>query len=328
MKVCIIGIDISKKTIDVFVHHLKVHIKVSNNLAGFLKLLRFFSQNNIDLLETVIVMEHTGLYSYKLEYFLHLHNIRFSKVSPLAIKRSMGLVRGKNDKIDAVRIAQYGVEKIDSLTEQLPKSKALERLKLLEATRTRLVREKTSLILAVQEIEYCLDLPPTDFVISSQMEIIAILSEKIKQCEKEMLLVVKSEQFLKTNYEFLVSVKGVGKIVAIAVIIKTDNFTRFTDARKFACYCGVAPFEHTSGSSIRGRSRVSHLADKHMKTLLELAAWSAIQHDKQLKKYYHDRTSKGKSKRNAINVVRNKIIYRMFAVVKQQRLFRELQSAA
>ena len=59
----------------------------------------------------MIVMEHTGLYSYQLEQFLHQNHISFYQSIGLAIKRSMGLVRGKNDKIDAVRIARYGFEK-------------------------------------------------------------------------------------------------------------------------------------------------------------------------------------------------------------------------
>lgn len=127
----------------------------------------------------------------------------------------------------------------------------------------------------------------------------------------------------------LLSIKGVGKLVSIATIIKTRNFTRFDDARKFACYCGTAPFENTSGTSIRGKTKVSHLADKRMKSLLDLAAKSAIQYDKELRAYYLKRTADGKSKMSTINIVRNKILSRMFAVIKRQTPFVEnyLQAA-
>ena len=81
-------------------------------------------------------------------------------------------------------------------------------------------------------------------------------------------------------------------MLALTVIIKTRNFTRFTNARKFACFCGTAPFEHSSGTSIRKKTRVSHLADKQMKTLLDLSAKSAIQYDKELREYYLKRTAK------------------------------------
>ena len=133
----------------------------------------------------------------------------------------------------------------------------------------------------------------------------------------------------KKNHFLLQSIKGVGKVLATAIIIKTRNFIRFTNARKFACFCGTAPFEHTSGTSIKGRTRDSHLADKQMKTLLDLSAKTAIQYDKELREYYLKRTEKGKPKMSTINIVRNKILYRMFAVIKRQTPFIEnyLQAA-
>jgi transposase len=118
-------------------------------------------------------------------------------------------------------------------------------------------------------------------------------------------------------------------VLALVAIIKTHNFTRFPNARKFACFCGTAPFEHSSGTSIKKKSRVSHLADKKMKSLLDLSAKSAIQYDKELREYYLKRTEGGKSKMSTINIVRNKILYRMFAVIKRQTPFFEnyLQTA-
>jgi len=74
---------------------------------------------------------------------------------------------------------------------------------------------------------------------------------------------------------------------------------------------------------------VSHLADKQMKTLMDLSAKSAIQYDKELRDYYLKRIENGKSKMSTINIVRNKILYRMFAVIKRQTPFIEnyLQTA-
>jgi transposase len=131
------------------------------------------------------------------------------------------------------------------------------------------------------------------------------------------------EKSIKNNYYLLQSIKGVGKTLAMTTIIKTANFTKFSNARKFACFCGTAPFENTSGTSIRGKTRVSHLADKRMKTLLDLGAKTAIQYDKELREYYLKRTTNGKSKMSTINVVRNKLLYRMFAVIKRQTPFTE-----
>ena len=140
---------------------------------------------------------------------------------------------------------------------------------------------------------------------------------------------INEQEPLKQNFHLLQSIKGVGKILALNAIIKTHNFTRFVNARKFACFCGTAPFPHESGTSIKRKSRVSHLADKQMKSLLDLSAKSAIQYDKELREYYLRRTANGKSKMSTINIVRNKILYRMFAVIKRQTPFSEnyLQAA-
>ncbi|MEQ9440970.1 MAG: IS110 family transposase [Cyclobacteriaceae bacterium] len=75
----------------------------------------------------------------------------------------------------------------------------------------------------------------------------------------------------------LCSIPGIGFVTAVALILATNNFTAFVDSRKFASYCGVAPFEHTSGSSIRGKTKTSHLANKQIKALLSNGAATAIQ---------------------------------------------------
>lgn len=324
----IIGADLSKKSIDVASHLSGKHLKISNDPNGFKDLVGWLKQQTTDTSNVMIVMEHTGLYSYRLEQYLHEEQIRFSKVSGLAIKRSMGLVRGKTDKLDALRIARYGFEKTDQLRVAQPMNKSLQRLQMLHATRERLVRNRASLITAVKELQEVCELKKTDVIIAVQLKLIKTLDQQIEKLDAAIATVVEDEKNIRQNYQLLQSIKGVGKVLALAAIIKTNNFTRFINARKFACFCGTAPFENSSGTSLRRRSRVSHLADKGMKTLLDLAAKSAIQHDKELREYYLRRTTAGKSKMSTINVVRNKILFRMFAVVKRQTPYQPLPQAA
>src|SRR5262245_34680252 len=129
----VIGADLSKRTIDLFCHLYNKHIQIDNSQSGFKKLLIWFKQQQIGCSEVMIVMEHTGLYSLCFEHFLNAHQICFTKVNALAIKRSIGLVRGKSDKIDARRIAGYGFEKRDNLVPEMPVSSELERLQLLHS---------------------------------------------------------------------------------------------------------------------------------------------------------------------------------------------------
>jgi transposase len=318
----IIGADLSKGSIDLFYHGFQSHIKIKNTTAGFKELLHWFGAQKLSTSSVALVMEHTGLYSFHFENFLNKHQIRFVKVSALAIKRSLGLIRGKNDKIDAQRIARYGFEKIDTLVFQKPQDPVLQRLQMLHTTRERLVKHRASLICAVKE--YRVVLKESDPIIRSQRKLIKDFDQQIKAMDQAIAQQVSnSDESVKRNYELLRTVRGVGKVVATATIIKTKNFTSFKNGRKFSCYCGSAPFEHSSGKSIRKKTRISHLADKSMKTLLTQSAKTAIQHDKELKKYYQRRIEMGKSKKSTINVVRNKIINRMFAVIKRQTPFVE-----
>ena len=135
MKLYHLGADLSKKTIDFFIYQLKVFLKLDNSISGFKELIKCLRQHSIDPSKVMIVMEHTGLYSYQLEQFLHQNGIRFIKASGLAIKRSLGLVRGKSDKMDARRIARYAFEKQDCLSADLPVSESLTSLQRLHSTR-------------------------------------------------------------------------------------------------------------------------------------------------------------------------------------------------
>lgn len=316
----ILGADLSKNRID-FAIYQGTHLKVSNDLSGFNELLRWLKKKNIDCSQMMIVMEHTGLYSYQLTQFLHKHQIAFSKVSPLAIKRSMGLVRGKNDKIDSMRIARFGFEKQDHLVADKPVTKEMERLQMLHSTRERLVKHRAALRTAVQEYQYNCRLKKSDVIIASHLKLIKDFDGQIAKVEEEIASTAESEKNLKHNFMLLQSVIGVGEVVAMGTLVRTGNFTLFNDARKFACYCGTAPFENSSGTSLRGKTKVSQLADKKMKTLLDLAAKSAIQHDKELREYYLRRIDAGKSTKSTRNIIRNKIILRMFAVIKRQTPF-------
>lgn len=323
MKLYNVGADLSKKTIDLVIYQLKFFIRVDNCMAGFRELIKCFHHHGIDPSEVMIVMEHTGLYSYQLEQFLHQNGISFTKVSALAIKRSLGLVRGKSDKIDARRIARYAFEKKDCLREDQPVSENLLKLQRLHSARERLVKYRAACTTAVNEEQEAFGLKQTDIVIAAQHKVIKALDQQIQKLESEIQAIVQTDRDIQKNYFLLQSIKGVGPVVALATIIKTGNFNRFTNPRKFACFCGTAPFEHTSGSSIRGKTRISSLRDKKMKKLLDLSAKSASQWDKELHEYFEKRIAIGKSIKSTRNIIRNKIIYRMFAVIKRQTPYQE-----
>ena len=322
----IIGADLSKETIDLLCHDSQQYLKIDNRPSGFTQLLKWLAHQQIDRYTVMIVMEHTGLYSFQLEAFLHREGIQFSKVSALAIKRSLGLIRGKSDKVDARRIARYGSEKADQLKAAQQVDQGLQRLQMLQSSRDALVRQRASLLCSLKEFSQILK--PSDLVIRCRKELIKSFTVQINKLQDEIAAVIASSKQLQESSNLLQSIVGVGPVLSTVTIIKTQNFTLFKTARKLACYCGTAPFEHSSGKSIRGRTRVSHLADKHMKTLLDQGAKSALQHDPEIKQYYKRRIEEGKSKKSTINIIRNKLLFRMFAVINRQSPYVKNCSAA
>lgn len=108
-----------------------------------------------------------------------------------------------------------------------------------------------------------------------------------------------------------------GRIISLYTILYTQNFQLIKCPRKFACYSGVAPFKNESGTSVRIGSRVSFYVNRKLKGMLNFGAMNAVKSDPQLRAYYERKTSEKGSKMLVLNSVRNKLIHRMFAVVKR-----------
>jgi transposase len=149
----------------------------------------------------------------------------------------------------------------------------------------------------------------------AQEQIIKELNYQILRVEKQMIELINRDEHLKKTFNLVTSVKGVGLVVGITMIVYTNCFTSFNDWRKFACYCGIVPFEYQSGISIKGRKKVHPFANKRLKALLSNAACSSIQHNPEMKLYYERRIKEGKNKMSTQNIIRNKIVARVFSVV-------------
>lgn len=320
----IVGIDVSKHSLDICIKPAGMTFQITNDGKGFKCLGRKLGVDT----DTLVVMEHTGHYSLKLERFLKSKGIGYCKIPALQIKRSLGVIRGKDDQVDAVRIAEYGWLRKDQLVTREMLDENILELRSLLSLRSKLVRDRSGYICRQKEIKNAEGGSSSDVLSKCHNQMIKALSVQIKTVEAHIQTVIQSDQNFRQTQILLCSIKGVGRIIAAHMIALTENFKRFSDARKFNCYAGLAPFKHESGSSIKSRSRISHLANKEIKTLLNLAAFCAIRFDLELKQYYQRRVSEGKRKMSCLNIIRSKIVARMFAVVKRQSGYQELHLAA
>lgn len=313
-----VGIDMSKLSFDARIHSNQVESKFDNDKKGYKKLIDWaFNNSETSKGNIIFVFEHTGLYSHGLSVYLSSKDIPFLIVPGLEIKQSIGMTRGKNDKADAKNIAKYAYRMRDEITPTVLSSEEEQCLKRLLSLRQRLVKQRAGFKNSLKEQKRVLSKKDNKTLLSTQEKMISYLTKQIDQINDEMMDVLKKNESMLKNYELITSINGIGGQTALFVIAYTANFTKFKNHRKFASYCGIAPFENQSGTSIIGKTKVSNLANKKIKSLLDLCAKTSIQHNTEMRSYYEKRIEKGKNKMSTVNIIRNKLVARMFAVVNR-----------
>lgn len=315
-----IGIDVSKATLDVCVLSDSPESLVIENTEQ--SILNYFGR----LLETTaheyhIRVENTGKYSWELMRILPGPKCSFYVVNPLHLKKSLGLVRGKNDVIDAVRIARFIRRNHDEMDCYIERRTELESLQVLVSERKFRVKQRKEIKTKSKEILVLGNVKLVRSLLSKNAKLIKELTKQIRTIELEIKQLIDSCEGIKELASRLQSIPGVGPILCVNLIVKTNEFKTIREPRKLACYAGVAPFANTSGISVFGRNKVSNLADKGLKKLLHLGALSAIRLDNDLAVYYHRKVKQGKNKMSVINAVRNKIIHIVFALINNQTFY-------
>ena len=318
----ILGVDVSKLTLDISCAERLQHIQIENSSKGFSALKKWCKINEIDLQKSLVILEYTGGYEYRFLQFCTSQQIDFCRISGLEIKRSMGMTRGKNDKVDSFRIGQYGEEKIKRLELSKPLNENILKLKQLLSFRKRLVRDKAGFTATVKEREYMYEVSKRDTVIRIGTKKIKQDEQYIQEIEEEIMALIKADASMYQNYRILTSIKGIGPVNAWMTLAYTENFTSFENARQYAVFVGVIPFEHKSGTSIKGKNRVSHMANKELKQELNQAAKTAIIHDPEIHAYA-ERLFKRKDYSLVLNNVKFKLILRMFSLVKRGEMYVE-----
>ncbi len=315
MKKTFIGIDVSMASLDVFVNDDSG--KGSFVIANTTKAIsRFFKQYDCE--STYVAMENTGRYNWSIYEALASFKGHIYVVPPLHLKKSMGLIRGKNDKIDAVSIAS-SIEKNHANTpEWKPLPLAIKKIKILLSERTLRISQKKQLDQQLAGYQLIKSTGLDKALIKLNQQLVRGLKSQIDALEKELQGIIQSDETLSAQARLVGSIPGVGKVLTWMLLSATEGFQKITEPRKFGCYCGVVPFEHQSGTSIRGKTRVSVFADKRLKSILHMAAMKAIQLKNDLQEYYQRKVREGKNKMLVLNAIRNKIIHRVFAVITQQ----------
>lgn len=320
-KTVVVGIDFSKRTMDV--SYLRVgsiqdynHRQFSNTEQGCLEMINWVKEQHSITSEWLICGEYTGIYSMTAAMVFNDKDLDIWLENPNQIKLSSGMSREKNDKVDSYQIALYAARFMDRVKLYKPQSKVLLQVRELVRFKDRLTKVKTQLGVAAGELKSVRkDWKETEYICDSSKSLIDRINTQISETEKEMMQLLNTDPELKQMYKLINSVVGIGMQTAIYLLIHTWGFKAFEDPRQLACYCGIVPFAKRSGTSLKGRPHVSHMANKKLKTLLHMCALNAVKYDPYLKMYYQRKVEEGKHKMNVLNNVRNKLIHRICAVI-------------
>jgi transposase len=301
----IYGVDISKDFFDVM-SSKGDYFQLLNDEKGFKKFTKSIAK------ESLVVMEATGYYHYRLAQYLYEQGYIVSVVNPLSVKRfiQMKLSKIKTDKSDAKAICEYAVSNEVPLYTAKDKSQA-ECLQLIRLIDTYL-KHRTAIKNKLHG-EKVLGIP-SKAVYHSLNRSLKAINKEIELLEKRLIELVKEHQ--QSQLTLLKSIPGMGVKTAIMLIVMSDGFNRFENAKQLCSYAGITPIIRESGSSIRGRSRISKMGNKKLRNLLFLCSFSAYKHNKACKEIYDRIVSKGKSKKLALIAVCNKLLKQAFAIAK------------
>lgn len=323
-----IGVDISKSKIDCAVINAQMETlsekvvvntdqKVKSFLSGILKKLKAKPS------EVLICCENTGIYNRPLERTCHVLGIELWVEHPLKIKRASTDMRGKNDRQDAMRIAEYAFRYQDKKVLYCEPSDLIKELNRQIKIRETLLNQRTAILNQLGESKSH-DLDEFKTLNAGFKAILKTLNSQIKTTNNKIDKLTLEEESLAENVRLMKSIPGIGQQNAINLIVATNNFKAFTSAKHLACYAGVVPFQNQSGTIVK-RERISKMANLKIKKLLHMAAMASIKADQELKSYYVRKVSEGKNKMSVLNAIRNKLVHRIMAVITRKTPYLKIQ---
>ena len=292
-----LGIDISKETFDVINKEGK-HMQYCNNSKGFLRFYKVIPKGSLCAMET------TGIYHLRLAKFLYSKGIAISVVNSLRIKRfsQMHLRRNKTDKADAQK---------QELQLWKPAAQIIEQSKDIYQIMEQYIEFRAGLKNKLDGLK-SKDAP--ERLIESIVSQIDHITGSINELQTELdELIAAYNPVMLSN---ITSIVGIGQRTAALLIVATEGFKNFDNAKQLCSFFGLAPTETRSGTSIKGKSKISKMGNPLVRKKLYLCSLQASRYNKTCADLYQRLLAKGKPKKVALIAVANKLLKIVFAIAK------------
>jgi transposase len=324
-----IGIDVSKLWFDLSLmitidgkKQEMITQRFDNTPSGLKLLTKWLKSHGVILNDsTLVVIENTGIYHRLIWDYCSKHGLSLHIGNAAGIKWSLGITRGKNDAADSKRLCTYCYRHADTIKSSPVLDPVILQLKDLMTARTRLISQINSTKVYLKELSISNNKEVQKALEKAHKAALNGMQKSLGLINEQIKIIVKENKVIYDNYKLLISVPGIGQVTAIYLICCTANFASRISGKQLACYAGVVPFSHQSGSSIKGKNKVHKMANKDLKKLLHLGARSVANHNTEFKKYYARKLQEGKQDLTIINAIRNKIVLRAVAVINRREYY-------
>ena len=296
----VVGLDVSKATLAVCyqVDEQVKHLEVSNNKAGFQQLVKACGA------QCQFVMEATGTYNLALAYYLHEQGGQVAVLNPLVIKRfiQMHLGKGKSDRKDAQWLLRYGQQQ--PLKVWQPDEAVLVACRQLEQVNEQLLKQKVMISNALEALQHQPVI--SKLALKRLQQTLKSLTQQVAAVEAELLTLL--EQRFAQEMTLLCSIPGIGRKTAGMLLLFVGGFTHFDNYRQVIALAGLSPREHTSGTSIRGKVRITKMGGGLIRGKLFMCSFSAKKADAARKAPDERLVAKNKNGRLALIAVCSKLL--------------------
>ena len=330
----IVGIDVSMDTFTACFASLDLEMKpnfskvfeFSNDLKGFRSLLRAMEKIDIfrsseqdgNLPRVCFVLEATGVYYENLAYFLHESGLDVSVVVPHKTKNHAKTLnqKPKTDKLDAIKLATYGLEKELSLWD-VP-YKIMKELKTLTREYSTLKNMKSEIKNRIHAQKH--SHKPLKEILNRHEQIINLYDKQMKAVLQQIKDLVKTDEELNRKIKKIITIKGVGFITLVTVISETNGFSTIRNSKQLASYAGYDVVYNDSGKK-KGKQSISHKGNSHLRAAVYMPAVSAIKCNKPLREFYQRLLAKNKLKMVALIAVARKLLLLIYTLWKKDEEF-------
>jgi len=321
------GIDVAQKELVVSLGKMDAETLMGiyaykvfpNNGKGFIALLSWVEKHKDVGTSLRYVMEATGVYHEALAYFLAGHNRFVSIVMPNKITNYFRTLEVKTvtDRSMSEAIALFGLS--GKLEDWTPPQPVFRELRQLTRERDQLIAERTMLKnqLHAEQIEAY----PSKNIISRMKERIQVMNVQLKQGLAEINAIIKSDEQINRSVKLITTIPGIGLLTAAVIMAETNGFELIRSKKQLTSYAGLDVKEKQSGTSVKGKPRISKRGNRYLRKAMYMPALAAIRHSEKYKAIFVRIVTGNGIKMKAAVAVQRKLLEMAFTVCKNKTPF-------